>query len=115
MAIFHKFHRKDKNRYRKVYRYIRKKPSYDYCSDNEFEMLSGYVTFTNTDGPVTYTYPAEVDFTAIPIGVVTSVDSESNNQANVNAYVESITPTQIQISVSATFTGRVLFIIVGQD
>jgi hypothetical protein len=46
---------------------------------------------------------------------VTSVDSESNNTANVNAFVTSITNTAVQISVSAPFTGRVHFIIVGQD
>ena len=51
MAKVFKFTRKDKNRYRKVYRFIRKKPVYEYCSDEEFEMIAGYVEFTNSSGP----------------------------------------------------------------
>ena len=46
---------------------------------------------------------------------MTSVDSEGNDQANVNAFVTSITTTETQLSVSAPFTGRVHFIIVSQD
>ena len=115
MSKVFKFTRKDKNRYRKVYRFIRKKPVYEYCSDEEFEMIAGYVDFQNTDGPVTYTFPATITFTQTPVVTVTSVDSESNDQANVNAYVTSINTTQVNISVSAPFTGRVHFIIVGQD
>lgn len=115
MSKVFKFTRKDKNRYRKVYRYIRKKPVYEYCSNEEFEMIAGYVDFTNSDGPETYTYPSTVSFTNVPVVTVTSVDSENNNQANVNAYVTSISATALSISVSAPFTGRVHFIIVGQD
>lgn len=115
MSKVFKFTRKDKNRYRKVYRFIRKKPVYEYCSSSEFEMIAGYVDFQNTDGPVTYTFPATITFTQIPVVTVTSVDSANNNQANVNAYVTSINTTQVNIAVSAPFTGRVHFIIVGQD
>lgn len=115
MAKVYKFTRKDKNRYRKVYRFIRKKPSYEYCSSSEFEMIAGYVDFQNSDGPETYTFPATISFSQIPVVTVTSVDSESNDQANVNAYVTSINTSQVRISVSAPFTGRVHFIIVGQD
>ncbi len=115
MSKLYKFHRKNKNRYRKVYRYIRKKPVYEYCSNEEFKMLAGYVDFVNTPGPVTYTYPADANFVAVPVITVTSVDSESNDQANVNAFVTAITNEIVQISVSANFTGRVHFVIVGQD
>jgi hypothetical protein len=115
MAKVFKFTRKDKNRYRKVYRFIRKKPVYEYCSDEEFEMIAGYVEFVNSDGPETYTFPATINFTNVPVITVTSVDSENNNQANVNAYVTSVSTTEVQISVSAPFTGRVHFIIVRQD
>ena len=115
MSKVFKFTRKDRNRYRKVYRYIRKKPSYEFCSNSEFEMIAGSVDFVNSDGPETYTFPATASFTQIPVVTVTSVDSESNNQANVNAYVSSINTTQLTISVSAPFTGKVHFVIVGQD
>ena len=115
MAKVFKFTRKDKNRYRKVYRFIRKKPVYEYCSSEEFEMIAGFVEFANASGPVTYTFPSTIIFSNVPVVTVTSVDSENNNQANVNAYVTSITTTAVQISVSAPFTGRVHFIVVSQD
>ena len=115
MSKVFKFTRKDKNRYRKVYRFIRKKPVYEFCSDEQFEMIAGYLDFSNSAGPLTYTFPTSVTFTQIPVVTVTSVDSESNDQANVNAFVTSINTTQLNIAVSAPFTGRVHFIIVGQD
>lgn len=115
MSKLYKFTQKDKNRYRKVYRFIRKKPVYEYCSDEEFKMIAGYVVFTNSSGPVTYTFPLTSSFVNVPVVTVTSVDSENNGQANVNAFITSITTTNVQISVSANFTGRVHFMIVGQD
>ena len=115
MSIFHKFHKKDKNRYRKVYRYIRKKPHYEYCTGAPFEMISGYISFTAEDGPKTYTFPPEVVFTKRPIAVITSVDHFGNDEADVNAYVALISTSLLKVSVSAPFTGRVHFIIIGQD
>ena len=93
----------------------KKKVNYNDCSNEEFEMIAGYVEFTNSSGPETYTFPATISFTNVPVVTVTSVDSESNNQANVNAYVTSVNTTEVQISVSAPFTGRVHFIVVSQD
>lgn len=115
MSKVHTFKVRDRNRYRKVYRYIRKKPSNEYCSNEGFEMIAGYLTFTNSSGPETYTYPGPATFTSVPVATVTSVDSESNNQANVVAYITSISTTSITVSTSAPFTGRVHFIIVSQD
>jgi hypothetical protein len=115
MAKVFKFTRKDRNRFRKVYRYIRKKPVYEFCSDRELKMIAGAVDFENTEGPVTYTYPLTVTFANVPVITVTSVDSLSNDQADVNAFITSITTTEAQISVSAPFSGKVHFIIMSQD
>jgi len=115
MSKVYNFTRKDKNRFRKVYRYIRKKPVYEYCSDSAFGMIAGYLDFQNSDGPETYTFPSTISFLNVPVITVTSVDSLSNDEANVNAFVTSITTTAAQLSVSAAFTGRVHFIIVSQD
>ena len=114
MSKVYNFTRKDKNRFRKVYRYIRKKPVYEYCSDSAFGMIAGYLDFQNSDGPETYTFPS-TSFSNVPVITVTSVDSLSNDEANVNAFVTSITTTAAQLSVSAAFTGRVHFIIMSQD
>ena len=37
----------------------------------------------------------------------TAYDSASNNQANVNAYIISVSTTQVVIGFSAAFTGEV--------
>ena len=50
MSKVYNFTRKDKNRFRKVYRYIRKKPVYEYCTDSAFGMIAGYLDFQNSDG-----------------------------------------------------------------
>ena len=115
MGKTYKFHKKDINRYRKIYRYIRKKPVYEYCSDAAFEMVAGYVDFVDEAGPKTYTYPAGTSFTNVPVVTATSVDNIPNDSADVNVFVTSVSQTTAQFSVSAPFTGRVHFIIVGQD
>ena len=115
MSKVFKFKKKDKNRFRKVYRFIRKKPVFEFVSNSEFEMISGFVDFTNSAGPVVYTFPSTVSFTNVPVVTVTPVDTSGNNQGNINAYVTAITTTQVSIAVSGEFTGRVHFTIVGQD
>ena len=48
MAKVHRFRKRDRNRYRKVYRYIRKRPSFEFCSNAEFEMIAGFVDFADS-------------------------------------------------------------------
>jgi len=117
MAKLYKFHKKDINRYRKVYRYIRKKPVYEYCSGAAFEMVAGYVDFTilQGGGPITLVYPQGTNFKNIPVVTATSVDYFSDNSANVNVFITSVTVNEVQVSVSAPFHGRVHLMIVGQD
>lgn len=115
MAKTYTFTKKDKNRYRKIYRYIRRKPVMQYCSDGDFELIVGEVTFTNTSGPVTYTYPSSTSFIAVPIVTAISYDSEGNNSANVNVFITSLTTTAVQFESSAPFTGKVHFHIYSQD
>jgi hypothetical protein len=115
MAKVYNFHRRDRNRFRKVYRYIRKKPHFEFCSDGNFNMIAGFVDFSKSAGPVTYTFPATANFSNVPVITVTAVDHLSTGGADVNAFVTSITTTSAQISVSDIFTGRVHFVIVSQD
>lgn len=114
MAKVFKFTKKDRNRYRKVYRYIRKKPSFEFCSSEQFEMIAGFVSFSDTN-QATYTFDSGVSFTNVPVMTVTSVDSEGNDQADVNVFITAISTTAATIETSAPFTGRVHFIIMGQD
>ena len=108
------FERRDRNRYRKVYRYIRKKPSYEFSSEEGFNVIAGKIDFTDSSGPATYTFSG-TSFTEIPVVTITAVDSENNSQSNVTAYITSITNNNVSIATSAPFTGKVHFIVMSQD
>jgi hypothetical protein len=114
----YKFQRRDRNRYRKVYRYIRKKPRWEYCSDGQFTIISGQAEFSNTAGPVTVLFAdcdATASFLQVPSVTATAVDSEDEGAADVNVFITSITTDQVQISVSAPFKGTVHFQVVSVD
>jgi len=115
MAKTYKFTKKDKNRHRKIYRYIRRKPVFEYCSDSDFKMVVGEVDFVNTSGPVTFTYPTSVIYNNAPVITAISYDSENNNSANVNIFIKSVTTSDVQFESSAPFTGKVHFHIISQD
>ncbi len=100
------FKRRDKNRFRKLYPYIRKKPVYEYCSPAPVEIEVGEIVFENTD---TGTYTFETSFESAPHITAISYDSSSNNTANVNIYIHSISLTSVTIKSSAPFTGKVHF------
>jgi hypothetical protein len=114
MAKLYKFNKKDMNRYRKVYRYIRKKPMNSYCSDVGFELIAGSIDFTNSDSE-TFIYPVNTTFTNVPVITVASVDSEANDQADVNVYVSAVSNSQVTLESSSPFIGKVHFVIVSQD
>jgi len=101
-----KFKRRDLNRYRKVYPYLRKRPVLTYISDKEFIIETGEISFTNTDSG-TYTF-TEV-YTSAPTVTAISYDSENNNTANVNVFVDSVSTTSVTIKTSQTFTGKITF------
>ena len=112
------FKKRDGNRYRKVYSYIRKKPIDQYVLDEPFTMIIGDVTFTNSSGPVTFTYTTAdpvINFSKIPVITAIAIDSSSNNATSVNIFVTSITTTAVQFESSAPFTGTVNFQIISQD
>lgn len=112
------FKKKDANRFRKIYNYIRKKPVDQYISESGFTMLVGDVDFDNTSGPVTFTYTTadpSISFANAPIITALSVDNLSNNSANVNIFITSVTITAVTFEASAPFSGKVNFQIVSQD
>ena len=115
MAKTYTFTKKDANRLRKVYRYIRKKPKFIFTCNDDFKLVVGEAIFTNTSGPVTFTYPSTVSYSNIPIITAISYDSESNSSADVNIFITSITTTAVQFESSAPFTGKVHFHIYSQD
>ena len=93
---------KDKNRFRKVYPFIRRKP---------FNVPEGDVIFESKNAAVTSADEVTITFTttfaSAPFVTATAYDSATNNQANVNAYIKSVSTTQVVIGFSAAFTGQV--------
>jgi len=102
-----KFTKRDKNRFRKVYPYLRVRPVNTFIADKTVVIEIGEIDFSNTEGPITYTF--EQNFTSAPTVTAISIDSESNDTADVNIFVNSVSTTAVQISASAAFTGKVHF------
>jgi len=102
-----KFKKRDKNRFRKVYPYLRVRPVNTYIADKTVIIEIGEVDFSNTEGPVAYTFTES--FTSAPTVTAISIDSESNDTANINIFVNSVSTITVQFSASAAFTGKVHF------
>jgi hypothetical protein len=117
MAKSYKFFKRDKNRFKKIYNYIRKKPVFEFVSDGDFKLLVGKVTFNNQN-QVTYVYPTgptSISYSTVPVVTAISHDSAANGAADVNIFISSITRTQVVFESSAPFTGEVHFQIISQD
>ena len=83
------YKKRDRNRFRKVYQYLRKKPSNTYYFDKPTIIESFYIDFDGTS--TTGTYTCEQIFKPnIPYVTATAVDSQSNNQADVNVFISSV-------------------------
>ena len=118
MGKAHIFKKRDANRYRKIYSYIRRKPVDQFVSDTGFSMIVGDVDFNNTSGPVSFTYTTAdpmISFSNVPVVTALSVDNLSNSSANVNIFITSLTTTIVTFESSAPFTGKVNFQVVSQD
>jgi len=108
-----KFKKRDKNRFKKVYPYLRVRPKNHYCADREVVMEIGAATFTDEDSSI---YVFAEHFKSAPNITAIAVDSESNDTANVNVYVTAVTTTSVKFVASSNFTGQVHFhaIMIGQ-
>jgi len=62
------------------------------------------VTFTNSNEE---TYTFSESFVESPVVVLTVVDSENNDDANVNVFIKNIDVTGVTIGSSQFFTGKV--------
>ena len=97
---------RDLNRYRKIYRYIRKKPYPLNCEGSDishFQWGTFFVDFVNQTS-VTHYFPC--CYTSAPIVIATSVETTSF-PGNLNVFVSSITSEQAVFETSALYTGRV--------
>ena len=101
------FKKRDRNRFKKVYPYIRRKPVSSLMSDDEVVLEVGSVVFTDTSGPVEHTFSET--FRTAPSVTAVAVDNESNNAADINIFIKSVSTTAVTFESSANFTGTVDF------
>ena len=114
MAKTYTFSKRDKNRYRKVYSFIRRKPIYEYASTGDFKLIVGSLTFSN-ESSGTYVFPSTVSYTNIPIVTAISYDSLNNSSADVNVFITSLSTTSVTLETSAPFNGEIHFQVISQD
>lgn len=97
----------DRNRFTKIYPYVRFPPRFVYQYDQiigESSVEAGKIIFTDTDTG-TYTYVAT--YASVPSVVISTVDTAGNSQTNVSVTITSITTTQVTVTASSNFTGQV--------
>jgi len=99
-----KFKKRNLNRFRKVYPYIRREPRYELVSTTEALIEIAAVPFTNQDAVI---YVFNEFFPAAPTITAVAVDSSDTSTADVNVYVSGISSTQVTLETSAKFTGTV--------
>ena len=95
--------RRDYNRFRKIYRYIRRKPS---IQEDAADVIveSTRIVFTNTSSA---TQALTKSFTSAPYVTATAFDSEGNESANVNVFITAVSTSSVTVQTSAPFTGEV--------
>ena len=100
--------RLDLNRYRKIYSFLRFKPSIQQAQAQESDVIveAGEITFTSADsGSHSFTK----SFSSAPYVTATAFDSAGNEDANVNVFITAVSTSSVTIKTSATFTGKVQF------
>ena len=92
--------KKNKNAFKKVYPYVRRRPVYTYELDKEVIIETASLYFDATS-EATHTFTEA--FSAVPVVTATVVSPTED----LNAFVTSITTTSVIINVSESFTGYV--------
>jgi len=100
------FKKRDLNRFRKTYPYIRRKPIQSYVSEKETILEAGSLTFSAASS-ATHTFTEIYD--SAPFVTAIAVDTDSNDGADVNIYISNITKTFVTFESSQEFTGAVHF------
>jgi hypothetical protein len=94
------------NRFKVTYPYIRRRPRYKYITDDEMTLEVGEIVFSNAS---TGTFVFTQTFTSAPTITSVAFDSESNNTADVNIFISSVSTISVTIQSSQAFTGKVHF------
>ena len=99
--------KRDKNRFRKTYPYLRRKPIFEDISDGLSEIEVGIINYNKTD---VGTHTFSTTFSSVPTITAIAAQTTGGSPANVNVYVELVDLNAVQIRVSdANFVGSVHF------
>ena len=101
-----KYSKRDLNRFRKTYPYIRRKPINSFVSEKETILEAGSLTFSAASS-ATHTFTEIYD--SAPFVTAIAVDTDSNDGADVNIYISTVTKTFVTFEASQEFTGAVHF------
>jgi len=96
--------KKNKNAFKKVYPYVRRRPIYTYELENETVIETVILTFSNES---TKTYVFDEVFSSAPTVTAISAENEAGDNANVNVFVSSVTTSECTINTSDEFSGYV--------
>ncbi len=116
------FKKRDLNRWKKTYPFVKRTPRWAYFSDMGFQMEVGGVNFTFDDDPPNKTfvfacpYPEPPAFppvvTAVAVNATydetTGLWTQTTPQPNVNVSVFNTCHTQTELHLSNTFHGSVM-------
>ncbi len=101
-----KFKRRDLQRWRKIYPYVRRQPRYVLESEKEVTMEVGEISFANTSAG---SHVFNEYFKSVPTISGLSVEIPGNTSADVNVFVKQVSTTELKIETSQAFTGKVHF------
>jgi hypothetical protein len=97
----------DKNRFVKIYPYVRFPPRYAFEFDTfpgDSTVEAGKITFTDAESG---SYAFTGTYATVPAVTISTVNSAATNNTNVSVTVSSITLAQVTVTASAPFTGEV--------
>jgi hypothetical protein len=99
--------KRDKNRFRKTYPYLRRKPVFENISGGLSDIEVGIISYNKTD---VGTHTFSTTFSSVPTITAIAAQTTGGSPANVNVYVELVDLNAVQIRVSdANFVGSVHF------
>jgi hypothetical protein len=90
--------KRNKNEYKKVYPYVRRRPVYTYELDKETIIETARVEFIDSDSE---TYTFSETFSGVP-SITATVEEE-----DLNVFITSVSTVSITINTSESFTGYV--------
>ena len=99
---------RDKNRFRKVYRYIRKKPQPEPCAGVTISNFTWGCYFVEFDHQTSVTHDFPCCYENAPAIVATTV-SKSGSLSNFNVFVSSRSASQCTFETSGYYTGYVYY------